>query len=291
MARPAWKGAISFGLVNVPVKLYRATAPGSGHQISFHQVHKTCGTRIQYKRWCPTDQREVPWQEIEKGYEFEKGRYAIVSDEEFEELPRADQAAIAIEAFVAQDEIDPLYYDRAYYVAPDGAGKAYALLQQTLKDSGRVAIARMALRTREHLSVVRAKDDRLILHTMYYPEEIVDAASVTGGGPAVRPPPREREMAEELVERMVERFQPQAYRDEYTARLRETIEKKIAGEETVGAPLYPAAEGGQVVDLMDALKKSLEREGPAPARRAQRTPAARRRTGGGANRRHTKKAS
>src|SRR5262245_26007547 len=291
-ARPAWKGAISFGLVNVPVKLYNATAPSSGHQISFHQVHKTCGTRIQYKRWCPTDEREVPWEEIEKGYEFEKGRYAVVTAEELKALPRPDEAAIAIEAFVSQEEIDPLYYDRGYYVAPDGAGKAYALLTRTLKDSGRVAIARMALRTRAHLSVLRARGDRLILHTMFYPEEIV-AEDRVAGVPAARVSEGESEMARELVDRMSGTFEPERYTDEYTAKLRETIETKIAGEETVQAPLLPAAEGGRVVDLMDALRRSLARGGRAPARRAEASPARRRTSAraSGGGRRHHKKAS
>ena len=290
MPRPVWKGAISFGLVNVPVELFKATAPTSGHQISFHQVHKECGTRIKYKRWCPTDDREVPWDEIEKGYEFEKGRYAIVSNQELKGLPRPDEAAIAMEAFVAQEEIDPLYYDRGYYVSPDGAGKAYALLHQTLKDSGRVAVARMALRTRAHLALLRAVDGRLVLHTMFYPEEIVDASSVPAGSTA-RISERERQMARELVEHMAAHFEPEEYKDEYTARLREMLEKKISGEEVVQGPLLPT-EGGKVVDLMDALRRSLGGTGrPAAAgagKPARRHPASRRQA---ATRRHHKKAS
>ena len=266
MARPLWKGSIAFGLVNVPVKLFKATAPSSGHQVAFHQIHETCGTRIQHKRWCPTDEVEVPWEEIVKGYEYAKGRYAIVTDEELEGLPKPDEAAISIEAFVDLAEVDPLYFDRGYYVAPDGAGKAYALLHRVLRESNRAAVARMALRTRGHLALLRADQEHLVLHTMYFSEELADEQQVPGVG-KTHVTDKEVAMARELVDHMADSWKPEQYKDEYSEKLREVIEKKIEGAEVVESPLPERVVGGQVVSLMDALRKSLHAE-KKPAVRA-----------------------
>jgi DNA end-binding protein Ku len=254
MARPLWKGSIAFGLVNVPVKLYKATAPSSGHQIAFHQIHDKCGTRIKMKRWCPHDDREVAWQEIQKGYEYAKGRYTIITDEELAALPKPDEAAISIESFVDLSDVDPLYFDRGYYVSPDGAGKAYALLLKVLNETKRAAVAKMALRTRGHLALLRPNSDHLILHTMYFDEELADADQVPGAG-KTHVTDKEVAMARELVEHMAGEWRPEAYKDDYTEKLREMIEKKIEGAEVVESPL--PERGGEVVSLMDALRKSL----------------------------------
>jgi len=275
MPRPLWKGSIAFGLVNLPVKLFRATAPSSGHQISFHQIHEQCGTRILHKRWCPTDEVEVPWEEIVKGYEYAKGRYAIVTDEELSGLPKPDEAAISIEAFVELAEVDPLYFDRGYYVAPDGAGKAYALLHRVLRETHRAAVARMALRTRGHLALLRADEDHLVLHTMYWNEELADEEQVPGVG-KTHVTDKEVAMARELVDHMAGAWKPAQYKDDYSEKLREVIERKIEGAEVVEAPLPERAIGGQVVSLMDALRKSLTAEKKPPARAAAHHP--RRRT-------------
>jgi DNA end-binding protein Ku len=261
VARPLWKGSISFGLVNVPVRLYKATRATSGRPISFHQIHASCGTRIQYRRWCPTDEREVPWDEIEKGYEYEKGRYAIIAKDELAALPRPDEAVIAIESFVELGEVDPIYFDRAYYVAPDGVARAYGLLLQVMAESRRVALARMALRTRGHLALVRAAQGDLILHTMFYPEELSEANSVPGRA-GTHVTERELAMAQKLVESMAGRFEPAQLSDDYTARLREMIEQKVAGQDVVESPIE-RVEGGRAPSLMDALKRSLSRGGPA----------------------------
>jgi DNA end-binding protein Ku len=266
-------------LVNVPVKLFRATAPTSGHQISFHQIHETCGTRIQHKRWCPTDEVEVPWEEIVKGYEYAKGRYTIVTDQDLEGLPKPDEAAISIEAFVDLAEIDPLYLDRGYYVAPDGTGKAYALLHRVLRDTHRAAIARMALRTRAHLALLRADEDHLILHTMYWDEELADQEQVPSAG-TTHVTDKEVAMARELVEHMADHWKPEQYKDDYTEKLREVIEKKIEGAEVVESPLPERAAGGQVVNLMEALRKSLSAEKRPQARAHPRRRAVRHKKAG-----------
>ncbi len=262
MPRAMWSGAISFGLVNIPVKLYKATASTSGKQISFHLVHKTCGTRIRYIRWCPKDEVEVPWDEVAKGYEFEKGKYVEVTNEELDELlPKEDYATVAIENFVALDEVDPIYYDRAYYVSPDGSPKAYALLLETLQRTGKVAVARVLLRTRSHLALVRVFADHLLLETMYYDDEIVDPAQIPGvpKGKAAQVDAKQLHVAEQLVESMTTDWEPERYKDEYSAKVKKVIERKIEGGEVVEAPQLPAAEGGaQVVDLLDALKKSVD---------------------------------
>ncbi len=262
MARAMWSGAISFGLVNIPVKLFKATASTSGKQISFHQIHKTCGTRLRHIRWCPKDEVEVPWDEVAKGYEFEKGKYVEVSDEELDALlPEEDYATVAIENFVALADVDPIYYDRAYYISPDGSPKAYALLHETLGQTGRVAVARVLLRTRSHLALVRVLGDHLLLETMYFDGEIVDPKEIPGvaRGKAAHVDRKQLEVAQQLVDSMTIDWEPERYKDEYSSKVKKVIEKKIEGGEVVEAPALPAAEGGaQVVDLLEALRKSVD---------------------------------
>jgi DNA end-binding protein Ku len=257
-----WSGAISFGLVNIPVKLYKATAATSGKQVSFHQIHKPCGTRLRHIRWCPKDEVEVPWDEVAKGYEFEKGKYVEVSDEELDALlPDEDYATVAIENFVALADVDPIYYDRAYYVSPDASHKAYALLHETLTKTGKVAVARVLLRTRSHLALVRVLEDHLLLETMYFDAEIVDASEVPGvrDGKAAHVDRKQLAVAEKLVESMTIEWQPERYKDEYSHKVKQVIEKKIEGGEVVEAPPLPAAErGAQVVDLLAALQQSVD---------------------------------
>jgi len=257
--RAMWSGAISFGLVNIPVKLYKATASTSGRQISFHQIHKTCGTRLRHIRWCPKDEVEVPWDEVAKGYEFEKGKYVELSDEELDALlPEEDHATVAIENFVAMEEVDPIYYDRAYYLSPDGSPKAYALLYDVLESTGKVAVARVLLRTRSHLALVRVFDAHLLLETMYYHSEIVDPAEIPGvpAGKTGQVDRKQAEMARTLIESMTIDWEPTRYRDEFSAQVKQVIERKISGGEVVEAPALPAA-AGQPVDLLDALRRSL----------------------------------
>jgi DNA end-binding protein Ku len=257
-----WSGAISFGLVNIPVKLYKATASTSGKQISFHQIHKPCGTRIRHIRWCPKDEVEVPWDEVAKGYEFEKGKYVEVSDDELDALlPEEDYATVAIENFVALGDVDPIYYDRAYYISPDGSPKAYGLLHETLAKTEKVAVARVLLRTRSHLALVRVLGQHLVLETMYFDAEIVEPSEVPGvhKGKEAHVDRKQLEVAEQLVASMTIEWEPERYKDEYSAKVKKVLERKIEGGEVVESPALPAAEGGaQVVDLLEALRKSVD---------------------------------
>jgi DNA end-binding protein Ku len=258
MPRSLWTGAISFGLVNIPVKMFRATATQSARSVGFHQLHDQCGTRLQHKRWCPKEDVEVPWEHVVKGYEVSKGRYVEITDEDLDQLlPEDDYAAIAIESFVALDEVDPLYYDRAYYLSPDGSAKAYALLFDALQDAGRVAIARVTLRTRQHLAIVRAQATHLVLSTMFFEDEIVDPAQVPGV-PSGKVDEKQLQMAEQLIESMTTPFEPARFKDEYTEKVKEVIEAKIKeGEVTESVALPSERAGGEVVSLMDALKRSI----------------------------------
>lgn len=287
MARAMWSGAISFGLVNIPVKMHKATASSSGREISFHQIHKSCGSRIRHVRWCAKEEREVPWDEVAKGYEVERGKYVEVTDEELDAiLPEEDHASVAIDSFVALAELDPIFYDRAYYLSPDGSPRAYALLHGALAASGKVAVARVLLRTRSHLALVRVLEDHLLLETMFYPAEIVDASEIAGvpRGKTAHADKRQLEAAQQLIASMTTAWKPERYRDEYTAEVKKLVEKKVAGGEIVESLLQPAAPGGKVVDLYEALQRSLREtklHPPARAAAGRRLKSAARRRAGG----------
>ena len=259
MPRAMWSGSISFGLVNIPVKMYKATAAASGRAVSFHQIHATCGTRIKMKRWCPKDDVEVPWDEVVKGYEVEKGKYVPIAAAELDALlPDDDYAAVAIESFVGLAEVDPVYFDRAYYLSPDGATspKAYALLHRVLADAAKVAVARVLLRTRSHLALVRVLGDHLVLETMFFASELTDIGDVAGVAKGkAQVEPRQLKMAEQLVASMTIDWDPERYKDEYATKVKEVIAKKLRGGDVLESPVD--SEGGQVVDLMDALQRSI----------------------------------
>ncbi|NPV92124.1 MAG: Ku protein [Firmicutes bacterium] len=251
--RSIWKGAISFGLVNIPVKLYPATEE---KQIKFHFLHDKCQTPIQYQRRCPTCEREVANEEIVRGYEFEKGRHVIISDQDLEEIAPESTRTIDLIDFVNLSEIDPVYYAKSYYLGPgEGGHKAYALLERAMAESGRIAIARFTLRSKESLAVVRVHDGALMLETMFYPDEIRPREQIPDLGPAPSLQEREVEMAVNLVENLTARFEPEKYTSEYRRAVRELIESRITGEEFT-APARPHPE--KVVDLMEALRASLE---------------------------------
>ncbi len=255
MPRSMWTGAISFGLVNVPVKLYPAT---SHKEIHFHMLHQKDGARIKQKRVCSQEDAEVPWDEIAKGFEVSPGRYVMIEKEEITALnPKADKS-IAIEDFVDQSEIDPIYFENAYYLAPDrGAARPYALLLEAMKKSGKVGIARVVLRTRQYLCAVRPMGKGLALSTMLYADE-VNALDDLDDLPGRESAPKEREldMAQQLIESLSAKFEPERYKDEHRERVLELIQRKAEGEQIVAAeePEEPA----KVVNLMDALQQSLE---------------------------------
>ncbi|MDN5347848.1 MAG: end-binding protein Ku [Clostridia bacterium] len=251
--RPLWKGAISFGLVNVPVKLYKAT---EGSDLKYNYLHAKCKTPIQYRKYCPYCQVEVPLEEIVRGYEYEKGKYVILREEDLEGIPREAARSINILDFVDLAEIDPIYFDRAYYLVPADTGqKAYVLLRQAMEATGKIAIARVSLRTRESLAALRTSGKALVLNTMFYPREVRPAEQLPELNFEVKLHENEIKMAVTLINNLASRFEPEKYTDEYRKALLEIIEARIAAEE-VAVPARPA--GDKVVDLMEALRASIE---------------------------------
>jgi DNA end-binding protein Ku len=274
MPRAIWSGSISFGMVSIPVKLFGAT---ESRDIRFHLLHATCGTKLQQRRWCPTDETDVPWNETARGYEYSKGEYVILTDEDFERLPLPSKHTIELSAFVEEREIDPTFYERSYYLEPgERAEKPYALLFRALEKKGLSAIASVTIRKKEQLCILRPHEGTIILETLYYPDEIRLERGVDLG--SVKVSDRELEMAFTLIDILRKPFDPGEYRDHYREALAELIEAKLEGKQVVKAP--PARET-KVLDLADALRRSVEaaKKGakPKPAAR-ERTRPARRRT-------------
>ncbi len=252
MPRPIWKGAITFGMISIPVKLYGAS---ESKDIAFNNLHKTCKSRLKQKRWCPVDDREVFQDELVKGFEYTRDQYVEITDEDLEALPVPSKHTIELTSFVKQADIDPVYFERTYYLEADQVGaKPYALLLKALKEKQVSAVAKIALRNRESLCVLRASDrDLLMLETLYYPDEIRTADLAPT--PEVQVSQPELAMALTLVEMLEEPFDPKKYRDEYRVALLDMIEAKRSGQEMVATPEAPLP---KTVDLMAALKASLE---------------------------------
>jgi DNA end-binding protein Ku len=267
-----WKGAISFGLVTIPVRVYGATEEKS---LRFHQLHAPDGGRIRYKRVCSVDGEEVDWSEIVKGYEYEKDHYVTLTDEELASLPVTSAKAIEIERFVDVDQIDPIFFQKSYYVVPEATGlKAYQLLREAMADDDKVAVAKVAFREKEHLATLRLRDNVFVLETMYWPDEI-RAADFDVLDEQVQVRPQEVRMARSLIESLSSDFGPEEFRDTYREALEELVAKKVQGEEITYSE---EAEPSKVVDLMEALRASVEAakaDKPKPA--ARKKPAASRR--------------
>lgn len=255
MPRSLWTGSISFGLVNVPIRLHGAT---TDKRIHFHQVDERTGARIRHKRVSERSGREVDLDRIANGYERESGTLVILGDEELAAADPERSHTIDVEAFVALADIDPLQYDRAYWVAPEdqeGAKRAYALLREAMERKERVAVGRFVMRTKEHLVALRPLQGALVLQTMRFADELVKAGTVPGLPVRTKAPGKERQAAEQLIEALSTDWDPTAYRDRYRARVRKLIERKAEGEEiTIEEPAAPEAE---VVDLMKALEESV----------------------------------
>ena len=266
-----WKGAISFGLVTIPVRVYGATEAKS---LRFHQLHEPDGGRIRYKRVCSIDGEEVDYSEIVKGYEYEKDHYVTLTDEELDSLPVTTAKAIEIERFVEAEEIDPIYFQKAYYLVPEGTGvKAYHLLREAMADDGKVALAKVAFRDKEHLATLRLRDNVFVLETMFWPDEIrTPGFEVLDEQVELRP--QEIRMARSLIESLTDAFEPEEFHDEYRAALEELVQKKIQGEEITYAE---EAEPSKVVDLMEALRASVEAAKAGGKAAPERKPATRRR--------------
>jgi DNA end-binding protein Ku len=261
--RSIWRGAVSFGLVSIGVKLYSAT---EDHDIRFHQVHKTDGGRVKYKRVCSVDGDEVEYNDIGKGFELPDGQLVVLTDEDFEQLPLATTHEIEVLQFVDQEQIDPIHFEKTYYLEPDGvATRPYVLLRTALENAGQVAITKIAIRQRESLAALRVRDGVLVLHTMRWPDEIRRPGfGFLDEDVPVRP--QELAMAESLISTMAGDFDPAAFTDDYREAMQALLEAKQSGGEVVQAPEAADDGGGAVVDLMSALRRSVERAGgSAPA--------------------------
>ncbi|WP_138759813.1 non-homologous end joining protein Ku [Modestobacter altitudinis] len=261
--RSIWKGAVSFGLVSIAVKLYSAT---EDHDIRFHQVHATDGGRVKYKRVCSVDGEEVEYADIAKGYELPDGQLVVLTDEDFDQLPLGTTHEIEVLQFVDQEQIDPIHFEKTYYLEPDGvATRPYVLLRTALENAGQVAITKIAIRQRESLAALRVRDGVLVLHTMRWPDEI----RRPGFGFLDEEVPvkaAELAMAESLISTMAGDFDPSAFTDDYREAMQQLLEAKQSGGEVRPSPDAADDGGGAVVDLMSALRRSVERAGGnAPA--------------------------
>lgn len=250
MAATVWKGHLTFGLVSLPIKLFTAAR---AETISFNQLHKTDHSRVKQKLFCAAEDVELTRGDIVKGYEYEKDRYVVVDDEDIKKMAPKSAKIMEILEFVKEAEVDPVFYEKSYYMAPEEAGeKPYSLLLEALKRSGYVALARIAMHNREHIVILRPSGQGITLHTMYFEDEIRKSESHNADTSAVSD--KELSMAMMLVEALAARFEPGKYKDSYRENLRAMIDAKIAGQEVV-APVE--AQQVKVIDIMDALKASL----------------------------------
>ncbi len=253
--RAIWKGAVSFGLVNVPVRLYSAT---ENHDVQFRQVHRTDGGRIRYKRFCSIDGEEVAYDDIAKGYETEDGEMVILTDEEMAGLPTRSSKEISVEKFVPEDQIDPMLLDKSYYLEPDkSATKPYVLLREALETQGRMAVVTVAIRTRMTMAVLRVREGVIVMQTMLWPDEIrsADFAAVDEAGEASE---KEMAMARLLIDELAGDYDADEFEDDYAIAVQDLVRSKIEGGE-VRAPETEEEEGGEVVDLLAALAQSVEK--------------------------------
>ncbi len=253
--RAIWSGALSFGLVNIPVKLYSATG---GMSLDLTMLHKKDLSPIRYARICRADGKEIPYEDIVKGYEYQKGDFVVLTNEDFKKANVEKTKSIEIESFAKASEIDPIYFEKPYYLEPEkGAEKAYALLRESLKKSKKIGIARFVLRNREHLAAIRPEDKAIILEQMRFDEEIRSTSDLTLPD-AKKAGNREIEIALALIEQLTENFDPKKYKDTYTDELKKVIEAKAKGKPIKAKGKEP--QPTEVADIMAMLKKSLEKE-------------------------------
>jgi len=266
--RAIWTGEIAFGLVAVPVKLYSATKDLAPR---FHLIHKTCGTRVQMKRWCPKEDTEVPWGEVERGYEVSKGRYAVFTKEELAELEGEEAAeGIDIAEFVEPGEVDLALVEKSYWVGPAGkTSRSYELLRTALERSGKVAIARVKIRTRTRLALLRPREGRFSLDMMRFGDELVPANDVDVPSPRTKRSAQEMDLALDLIKRMAGHFDPKKHPDDYRSAVLKAVEHKEVTEEL--AEDVEAAAPGRVVDLAAILTRSLAGVGRGAGERAANT--------------------
>ena len=276
MARAIWKGSISFGLVNIPIALYPATRR---EELKFRLLRESDLSPVSYKRVAEKDGKEVPWNQIVKGYEYEKGKYVILKDEDFQRVDLEATQTVDIQDFVEQEEIDPIFFYKPYYLEPQkGGDKAYALLRDALKDSGKVGIAKVVIKTREYLAGVKPEDGVLVLELMHFADELADPGKLHVPKKA-EVGKREMNMAKSLVDSMSSKWNPEKYKDDYREALMEVIEEKVeAGGKEIEEKPKKAPKPTKVIDLVSVLQKSLEQTGAkkktaAKTRRKQKQPA------------------
>jgi DNA end-binding protein Ku len=252
-----WKGHLSFGLVSIPISL---TPAARTERVSFNQLHTVCHTRLKQPLFCPQCNRNVERSEVEKGYEYEKDQYILFTPEELKSIEPESARAMDILEFVKADEVDPLYFDASYYVAPEeGGAHAYHLLFDAMRKSGYAGVAKVTMHNREYIVILRARDNGLVLHTMYYANEVRSAASL-GNTDKAEVKEAEERLAMQLIKNLAAPFDPEKYHDTYQAALRELVEAKTHGR---GIKATPRVAMAPVIDLMSALKKSLGERAPA----------------------------
>ena len=276
MARAIWKGSISFGLVNIPIALYPATRR---EELKFRLLRKSDLSPVNYKRVAEKDGKEIAWDQIVKGYEYEKGKYVVLKDEDFQRVDLEATQTVDIQDFVDQEEIDPMFFYKPYYLEPQkGGDKAYALLRDALKNSGKVGIAKVVIKTRQHLAGVKPEDGALVLELMHFADELADTGKLhvpkkTEVGK------REMNMAKSLIDSMSAKWNPKKYKDDYREALMEVIEEKVeAGGKEIEEKPKKAPKPTKVIDLVSVLQKSLEQTGAkkkatAKSRRKHKQPA------------------
>ena len=276
MARAIWKGSISFGLVNIPIALYPATRR---EELKFRLLRKSDLSPVNYKRVAEKDGKEIAWDQIVKGYEYEKGKYVVLKDEDFQRVDLEATQTVDIQDFVDQEEIDPMFFYKPYYLEPQkGGDKAYALLRDALKNSGKVGIAKVVIKTRQHLAGVKPEDGALVLELMHFADELADTGKLhvpkkTEVGK------REMNMAKSLIDSMSAKWNPEKYKDDYREALMEVIEEKVeAGGKEIEEKPKKAPKPTKVIDLVSVLQKSLEQTGKkkkatAKSRRKHQQPA------------------
>ena len=255
MPRAIWKGAVSFGLVSVPVKLYAAT---ESHDISFRQVHAKDGSRIKYQRVCSIDGEEVAYADIAKGYETDDGQMVVLDDDDFADLPASSSREISVEKFVPREQIEPMWLEKSYYLEPDAAAaKPYALLREALKEADRVAVVTVSLRSRMTTAVLRVRDDVIVMQTMMWPDEIRKPDFVGLDSADLDVKPQELQMARMLVETLAGDYDADDFEDDYQEALEALVRAKLEGGEVKQVEKQEAT-GGEVVDLLAALQKSVD---------------------------------
>ncbi len=271
-------GTISFGLVSIPIRMYSAA---SSESVSYNLLHQKCGNRVKYQQFCPVCNEVLDRSQIVKGYEFAKDEYVRFTDDELKTMEGEASKLIDIAEFVPLDQVDPIYFEKTYYLGPDKGGeKAYRLLADSMKKTNRVALAKVVMRGKENLVLIRPAKKGIMLHTMYFDDEIRDFGEIDKGDDA-KIKPGELELANRLIDELSSKeFRPGQYQDEYRERILRAVEQKVAGQEVTS--IAPQAQRTQVIDLMDALKKSLEKRAPGeksaatgkkPAARAKRAKA------------------